>query len=171
MTPSAHDAIIKTLLAVEKKQVDALNKFPNAQRCCFELYGFDVIFDTDCKAWIIQIDSKPGFGGMNPLDECTAAILQCDTINLVGIHPYNKSQTPETSPFEESMDMAKLEGLVKDKKGFLPEDKLNKHELALVYDFEEEEIRIGNFQRIFPKQENAMKYLDLMEEKRYQNFF
>jgi tubulin polyglutamylase TTLL4 len=39
------DVINKTLISAEPNIVSELNKCGNRQRCCFEIFGFDIIFD------------------------------------------------------------------------------------------------------------------------------
>jgi glutathione synthase/RimK-type ligase-like ATP-grasp enzyme len=36
---------------------------------CFEVYGFDVIIDTDFKVWILEINSSPSLARETRLDD------------------------------------------------------------------------------------------------------
>ena len=46
---------------------------------------------------------------------------------------------------------------------------LNEDELSIIMDFEEESLRLGNFERIFPLQSNSFHYSKFFEFKRPSN--
>jgi tubulin polyglutamylase TTLL2 len=36
--------------------------------CCFELFGFDVMVDSTCKPWLIEVNSSPAMSMDNNID-------------------------------------------------------------------------------------------------------
>ena len=64
-----HDIIIKTLLSVEQPIVAELNKIGNRQRCCFEIYGFDIIFDDKMKPWVLEVNCLPSLSSSSVFDK------------------------------------------------------------------------------------------------------
>ena len=48
---------------------------------------------------------------------------------------------------------------------------LTEDELSMIIDFEEENLRLGNFDRIFPLQSNALHYSRFFEYQRPSNEF
>ena len=52
---------------------------------------------------------------------------------------------------------------------FTGNEKLSKDELEMLMDLDEEFLRKGNFERIFPLPNNATFYEQFFENKRYQN--
>jgi len=52
---------------------------------CFELFGFDVLLDSDLKPWLLEINLSPSLACESPLDTDIKTKLISDTFNLVGI--------------------------------------------------------------------------------------
>lgn len=74
------------------KSVDA--DIPN-QPNSFELFGFDVIFDTDEKCWLIEVNSSPSLSCDSSLDARIKGDLIVDTISLVDPIAYDRSSVSE----------------------------------------------------------------------------
>jgi len=66
---SCHDIIIKTLISVEQPIVRELNQIGNRQRCCFEIYGFDIIFDDQMKPWVLEVNCLPSLSSSSVFDK------------------------------------------------------------------------------------------------------
>lgn len=66
---ACHDAIIKTLIAVEPEIVKEMDKVGNRQKCCFEVYGFDIIFDNQMKPWVLEVNCLPSLSSSSIFDK------------------------------------------------------------------------------------------------------
>ena len=50
---------------------------------CFELYGYDVLFDEEMRVWLIEVNASPSFGASSEEDkEMKVAVIE-DTMNVV----------------------------------------------------------------------------------------
>ena len=65
-------------------------KLVNHQNNCFELFGFDIILDSELKPWLLEVNLSPALSTDSPLDLHIKANLIADTFTLVGIRNYDK---------------------------------------------------------------------------------
>jgi tubulin polyglutamylase TTLL5 len=76
------EVVVKTLVVVE----DAVGHQQNS----FEVYGFDVMFDTDLKCWLIECNASPSMSTDTPLDVAIKPPMLADTIALVNPLPFDR---------------------------------------------------------------------------------
>lgn len=69
--------IIRSLLAVQK----LVTNCPQS----FELYGFDFIFDSNGKAWLLEVNGGPSMSANTKEDEILKVGLVDDTMTLINI--------------------------------------------------------------------------------------
>lgn len=70
-----NDCIIRSLQSVAKTIIN--------DKHCFELYGFDVLFDDQLKPWLIEINSSPSMTANTPQDyEGKLGLLE-DTFSIL----------------------------------------------------------------------------------------
>lgn len=60
---------------------------------CFEVLGFDIMIDSNCKAWLIEINYTPSFSCESPLDELIKSNLIRDTLVLMNVTSSNRDST------------------------------------------------------------------------------
>ena len=81
-----YDVIIKALLAGEHPIIQGMKRNCNYRTNCFELYGFDILIDSDLKPWLLEINLSPS---LNPedsnMDHIIKSNLVADTLSLVGL--------------------------------------------------------------------------------------
>lgn len=52
---------------------------------CFELYGFDIMIDSDLKPWLIEVNGSPSMTANTPIDRNLKLGLLDDTLTIVNI--------------------------------------------------------------------------------------
>jgi len=86
------DVIIKTLISVEPHIVSTTSRCTKHRNVCFELYGFDILLDSKLKPWLLEVNISPSLSSSSPMDKKIKTILICDTLNLIGVYPYDRKQ-------------------------------------------------------------------------------
>jgi hypothetical protein len=92
-----YDAIIKSIISVEGSIVSSIKRVQNAsggtiKSNCFDLFGFDIILDSDLKPWILEVNLSPSLAFDSPLDFHIKSNLIIDALNVVGIRKYNRNK-------------------------------------------------------------------------------
>lgn len=75
--------IVKSLVVVDDTMV--------SQPCCFELFGYDVLLDSNYRPWLLEVNASPSLARENQLDIRVKNELVRDTILLVDPAPYDRS--------------------------------------------------------------------------------
>lgn len=58
---------------------------------CFEILGFDIMLDANCKPYLLEVNHSPSFSTDSPLDEKIKGELIRDTIRLLGMTKKRKA--------------------------------------------------------------------------------
>lgn len=90
-----YDSIIKSILSVENHVFTALKKIQNVNNTqnksnCFDLFGFDIMLDSDLKPWILEVNLSPSLAFESPLDFHIKSNLVIDAFNIVGIKKFSR---------------------------------------------------------------------------------
>ena len=105
---SCKDVIIKTILCAETSIITEMNKCGTRQKCCFEVYGFDIMFDQNMKPWVLEVNCLPSLSSSSVFDKQVKTQLMSDTFTLVGFRGYDKSVLRKNKKEDE----AKVEDVV-----------------------------------------------------------
>lgn len=168
------DLIIKMIIAVEPPIVDGLNDAGISSKLCYELYGFDIIIDSNLKPWILEVNISPSFSSSSPFDKTLKTKLICDILTIVGLKPTNhkKYGTEQKKKLqskvlghdsEESKEFTKK---IED----ISAETLDEEDFNLIMDYEEQIRRTENFEMIFPVKKTFKKYTKFFSERRYKNY-
>lgn len=61
-----------------------------------ELYGFDILVDSDLKPWLLEVNLSPSLGCDTPLDTRVKSALLADLLTLVGLPAVDPVVRPQT---------------------------------------------------------------------------
>ena len=50
---------------------------------CFEVFGFDILLDSDLKPWLVEVNLSPSLSSDSPLDHTIKGNLLTDTFNMI----------------------------------------------------------------------------------------
>lgn len=131
----------------------------NIKNGCFELFGFDILLDSNLNPWLLEVNLSPSMNCDSPLDHKIKSELIAESFNLSRIVPfYMRNQefgffigNNETRNLEKKIlkETANLE--------VMKDFKINKEIREIVWEGEEESKRLKNFKRIFPSI-NSLNY-------------
>jgi tubulin polyglutamylase TTLL4 len=79
------DVVIKTLFTAEPIIASSYNKCTKHRNICFEIYGFDILLDSNLKAWLLEVNISPSLSSSSVMDKTIKTVLICDTLNLVAV--------------------------------------------------------------------------------------
>lgn len=85
-----YDVILKTLACGDNYVLQAMKKNWMYRQNCFEIFGFDILLDSDLKPWIIEVNLSPSLSPDSPLDLAIKQNLLVDTWNLCGIRKFDR---------------------------------------------------------------------------------
>jgi tubulin polyglutamylase TTLL4 len=72
------DLIIKSILSVEPIIANNMQRSSKNRHLCFELYGFDVILDSELKPWLLEVNVLPSLSSSSALDKRIKTSLLSD---------------------------------------------------------------------------------------------
>lgn len=59
---------------------------------CFELFGFDILLDSDLKPWLLEVNLSPSMAADSPLDWNIKSNVITDTFNLIGMKRFDRKK-------------------------------------------------------------------------------
>ncbi len=59
---------------------------------CFEVFGFDILIDSDLKPWLIEVNLCPSMAADSPLDLTIKSNLLSDTFNMIGVKRFDRKK-------------------------------------------------------------------------------
>jgi len=84
------DLVIKTCIAHEPQISGTYSRCNKNRNVCFEIFGFDILLDQNLKPHLLEINISPSLSSSSSLDKKIKTTLICDTLNLVGVTPYDR---------------------------------------------------------------------------------
>lgn len=87
-----NDVLLKTLISGEHHVTAAMKKNGMHRTNCFELFGFDILIDSDLKPWLLEVNLSPSLATDSPLDMTIKSTLLTDVFNLVGVKRFDRKK-------------------------------------------------------------------------------
>uniref|UniRef100_A0A1A7YVK7 Tubulin--tyrosine ligase-like protein 5 n=1 Tax=Iconisemion striatum TaxID=60296 RepID=A0A1A7YVK7_9TELE len=181
------DLIIKAVLSAELQIAAACKMFVPHKTNCFELYGFDVLIDSDLKPWLLEVNLSPSLSCDAPLDLKIKASMIADMFSLVGFvcqDPLSRLPRSDRATSDKYLTAQRMQRPVsavcseadgfKDKQGAKLSQgdstlSLTAEEIKVLRRIKEEYERRGGFIRIFPTAETWELYGGYLESKTSMN--
>ncbi|GAW81416.1 tubulin tyrosine ligase-like protein 1 [Plasmodium gonderi] len=86
------NCIIQSFLAVHKIIIN--------DKHCFELYGFDILIDSNLKPWLIEVNSSPSLSANTDEDYTLKFNMLDQLMSLINIEKYNIPHTDRVGDFD-----------------------------------------------------------------------
>ncbi|XP_050989309.1 tubulin polyglutamylase TTLL5 isoform X2 [Labeo rohita] len=183
------DLIIKAVLSAEIHIATACKMFVPHRCNCFELYGFDVLIDSNLKPWLLEVNLSPSLACDAPLDLKIKASMISDMFSLVGFvcqDPLLRQARPDRAGFDSRMKNPTQKSqrqrppsangadpeAQREKAGAKQAEStlgLTAEEMKVLRRVQEEYDRRGGFVRIFPTPDTWELYSGYLEYKTSMN--
>ncbi|XP_041928112.1 tubulin polyglutamylase TTLL5 isoform X2 [Alosa sapidissima] len=178
------DLVIKALLSVELTVASACKMFIPYRTNCFELYGFDVLIDSNLKPWLLEVNLSPSLACDTPLDLKIKASMISDMLSLIGIvcqdplvrQPHVDRTGQESSLKCQTQKSQRPYSANSSEKGGTKQEShadstlsLTSEETKVLKRTQEEYERRGGFVRIFPTSDTWELYSGYLEYKTNMN--
>ncbi|XP_051579128.1 tubulin polyglutamylase TTLL5 isoform X2 [Myxocyprinus asiaticus] len=179
------DLIIKSVVSAEIHIATACKMFVPHRCNCFELYGFDVLIDSNLKPWLLEVNLSPSLACDAPLDLKIKASMISDMFSLVGFvcqDPLLRQQRTDRQGFDSRIKNATLKpqrqrppsasSTEPEKQGLKLDSStlgLTAEEMKVLRRVQEEYERRGGFIRIFPTPDTLELYSGYLEYKTSMN--
>ncbi|KAJ3234362.1 Tubulin polyglutamylase ttll4 [Chytriomyces hyalinus] len=82
---SIHHVITSTVISAHASNSSGTRMYATNVSSCYELFGFDVLLDSNLKPWVMEVNISPSLKASCGVDEVIKARLAVDLFNLVGI--------------------------------------------------------------------------------------
>lgn len=176
--------VLKTLFSVQSSITARCRNLLLHSKCCFELFGFDILIDSDLKPWLLEVNLSPSLTCDSPLDLLLKSALMCDTLTLAAI-PLTNRRSQESALWNNGISSFKrnptareitLRRALKIKKGAMLSKRdfsYNANKPSLSYErkakfllerFKIESMRRGGFICIFPRRNSWKLYSGYMDD-------
>lgn len=85
-----YDIILKTIISGEHYVQASMKKYNLHRNNCFEVFGYDIILDSELKPWLLEVNLSPSLACESPLDTTIKANLIADALNMVGVRRFDR---------------------------------------------------------------------------------
>jgi hypothetical protein len=92
------DIMVKTLITIAEETNRAVKKLTKNKNTLFELYGFDILLDSNLNPWLLEVNLNPSLSCESDLDLKVKSSVMCDIFTTIGVTPYSHSKLNRKNP-------------------------------------------------------------------------
>uniref|UniRef100_A0A914DT35 Tubulin polyglutamylase TTLL4 n=1 Tax=Acrobeloides nanus TaxID=290746 RepID=A0A914DT35_9BILA len=177
------DVAVKAVIACESHIRSHQLKYSNFAFTSHELFGMDILIDENLQPWLLEMNISPSLHSGTPLDVSVKAPLAKDVLNICGVtYPSSfdffdktlnyrvKNHIQHKSELHIQKEQIHLEHylLNKEIRADIIEN-LTDADVRCLIDFEDELVRKGGFELLFPLGEETEHYLHVINSQLYSN--
>ncbi|KAL2916373.1 Tubulin polyglutamylase ttll4 [Polyrhizophydium stewartii] len=161
--------LVKTVMSVHAQNMGGVRLYLANRMSCYELFGFDVLLDSELKPWLMEVNISPSMKASCDMDHALKARVAVDLLNLAGYRvrdlelarhaQTSKTPPPWKRPFLTTSERAKQRAAMINE-GFDILSNLTPDDLRILRETEDEArarimffARRGDFLRLYPSPE------------------
>lgn len=154
------DVLVKTIIAAEGTVSKKCARLRVGRTNCFELFGVDVLLDSNLQPWLLEVNILPSLSSSSPLDKLIKTKLMSDVFHIVGVDApgVKSSRVPMHHPGVPTPAARSIDLLA-----------LSESDIAILREVELENRRRGHLRRLFPNAANTGTYARYFDAQRYNN--
>lgn len=84
-----NDIVVKSCITIADKTIETTDRLTANENCLFELYGFDVLIDSNLRPWLMEVNLNPSLNCDTDLDLKIKSMVMTDLFTLLGLEPYS----------------------------------------------------------------------------------
>jgi hypothetical protein len=92
------DIVVKTLITITDETIKHVKKLTKNKNNLFELYGFDILLDSDLTPWLLEVNLNPSLSCESDLDLKVKSSVMCDIFTTIGVVPYSHTKVNRKNP-------------------------------------------------------------------------
>jgi tubulin polyglutamylase TTLL4 len=92
------DIIVKTFITITDESIKHVKKLTKSKNNLFELYGFDILLDSNVQPWLLEVNLNPSLACESDLDLKVKSSVMCDIFTTIGVVPYSHTKHNRKSP-------------------------------------------------------------------------
>jgi hypothetical protein len=145
------------------------------KKCCFELFGFDILLDENINPWLIEVNLSPSLCCDSPLDHKIKTELIAECFNLARVLPNDLREKEQQfiNDYINTLNLNSLELKIRKEAGhidILKDFKISKKIKEVIWDTDEENKRTNIFRRLLPSP-NYLNYRKFFTAENSLNLF
>lgn len=67
-----------------------MKKYSLHRSNCFEVFGYDILLDSELKPWLVEVNLSPSLACDSPLDLSIKAALIAESLTIVGVKRFDR---------------------------------------------------------------------------------
>jgi hypothetical protein len=87
------EVAVKTLIACESEVFTKLKSLSGSDKCCYEVFGFDMLLNESLFVYLIEVNIYPSMATGSPLDKRIKETLITDALHIKGVPIPSKEQS------------------------------------------------------------------------------